>query len=311
MDHGRGNGELRFIDLGGIGLSELSVGFLSHSVHLLRLVENQPGINIEKLTLLATKDDLLLRGNHLEIIDGLLSYKWIEDENGNVKLSDSLPSPTEENEILVQRELLWLFILSSNPTWVRRMKGGIMDTRDGISSSNMIQVFRDLGLFLPIEEISDEAIEWWRRASYHSRMISDDKLIETGNRGEMLTIRYERERTNSKPKYMAMDSSSHGYDIKSQVSGTDPTPLMIEVKSSQWPNFRARLHLTRNELDTCLENQKNYVFHLWDLSSDKERLLVVSPEEMLKHVPKDSGKGKWESLEVPFSAFDWDNMVSL
>ena len=286
-------------------MSELSVGFLSHSVHLLKLVENQPGISLEELSQLATKDDILLRENHSEIVDGLLLYNWIKDDMGVISVSESLPSPSHEDEIIFQRELLWLFIETCKPSWVKRMKGGIKGTKEAIRSANMTQVFRDLGLFRVIDELSDEAIEWWQRATSFSRGISEDLLVETGNRGERLTIKFELNRTGSKPIYMAIDSSSHGFDVKSQLSKDDQTPLMIEVKTSEWPYFSAHLHLTRNEYRVCLENPENYVFHLWDLSSEVARLLVVKPNEMSQNVPSDSGQGQWESVKIPFSTFDW------
>lgn len=63
------------------------------------------------------------------------------------------------------------------------------------------------------------------------------------------------------------------------------------------------LHLTRNEWERSLEAD-SHIFHLWSfVSNNPGDLAIVSPKEMESHVPRDSGDGSWEMVEIPFAAF--------
>jgi len=108
---------------------------------------------------------------------------------------------------------------------------------------------------------------------------------------------------------MALDSDHHGYDILSQIDNSNSDPLHIEVKASISGWRGGVLHLTRNEYDKSRECGENYQFHLWDLSSDKPKLLIVSSRDMLQHVPIDSGEGRWESVAIGFKSFNWDECI--
>ena len=42
--------------------------------------------------------------------------------------------------------------------------------------------------------------------------------------------------------------------------------------------------------------------------SDKSNplLLVVKSVDVQKHIPSNTRRGEWRSVEIPFSAFDWE-----
>ena len=123
----------------------------------------------------------------------------------------------------------------------------------------------------------------------------------------MLSLNYERNRTDQNPKHRAYYSHSYGYDIESQVSREDKNPLYIEVKSSTESWKIAKLFLSRPEYNVCVKYGSSYTFHLWDLSGNIGKLLIVKGEEISKRAPIDSDGGEWTTMSVKFSEFCWDN----
>jgi len=61
--------------------------------------------------------------------------------------------------------------------------------------------------------------------------------------------------------------------------------------------------LTRNEWEMAQERTA-HLFHLWDVRSEPPKLAKVSGGEMQRHVPADSGSGRWESVLILFAAFE-------
>ena len=87
----------------------------------------------------------------------------------------------------------------------------------------------------------------------------------------------------------------------SVVGEEDSRALSIEVKASSM-GLSGSLHLTRNEWEMSQERER-HLFHLWDLLFNPPRLAKGPAQVMLGHVPADTGRGQWEVVEVPFSAF--------
>ena len=86
---------------------------------------------------------------------------------------------------------------------------------------------------------------------------------------------------------------------------SDPLHLQIEVKASERPISFADFHVTRNEWEVA-QTSERYVFHLWSLAAPGKRLAVLSPEQVASHIPTENGKGRWETVAIPFNAFGND-----
>ncbi|MBK7001449.1 MAG: DUF3883 domain-containing protein [Rhodoferax sp.] len=148
----------------------------------------------------------------------------------------------------------------------------------------------------------DEIVAFWDRLAAIARGLRNASLSEIGREGEKLTIAHELHRTSMQPKWVSIESNSTGYDVLSVVSSTDTRHLPIEVKAST-AGMRGAFYLTRNEWDES-ELMPLHQFHLWDLSSrTNPNFAIVPRKEVEKHVPADSGKGKWKEVEISFGIF--------
>jgi hypothetical protein len=285
----------------------LSVGYLDSAVRLLRIVTGNPGSSLTQVEEIAGTDDIVFRGTSHSLISIALEIGWIlVDEHHELTINNDLLDYYDDSSIKLQRELLWKYIEHKRPPWAKHLHRGVKNARMRISDSNEKQVFQDLNLFVEPDETDQEIIEWWARAGIFSRSIENQFLLETGNSGEILSLDYERNRTGLKPLHMAYYSDSCGYDIESRVGPNDSSPLYIEVKSSVSKWQRANLFLSRSEFRVCVKNGDNYVFHLWDLSSETKKLIVVKGDEIVKRAPIDSEGGEWKKMSIPFDEFDWE-----
>ena len=52
------------------------------------------------------------------------------------------------------------------------------------------------------------------------------------------------------------------------------------------------------------ESALHHAFHLWTLIGDAPRLAVLSVEDVAPHLPADGGSGAWQTVRVPFRAFE-------
>ena len=148
----------------------------------------------------------------------------------------------------------------------------------------------------------DETVGFWDALAARARGLRDGILTEIGRRGERMTLRYEEARTGVEPKWIALESSSDGYDVLSRVSMSDNRRMTIEVKTSERGIDFASFHLTRNEWDTALASMAHQ-FHIWSIASSGTQLAALTIDQMKAHVPDDAGIGRWEMLKVPYSAF--------
>lgn len=288
----------------------ISIGYLDGISHLIAQVE-QLGIKyLNELIELAFADNIRLRGSWELLVNYSVEYDWIiigPDEE--IKLGDGLKLfllKKDFNEL--QRQLLWLYIKKQKPTWLRHAQNGLSGVKPHIIDDDERQVFRILGLMPNSGNNDIEVSKWWLRVSDLARTITQDKKTETGIEGEFLTIKYETHRTGVRPKHVAFESNNFGYDVLSQISIKDTSPLNIEVKSSTIPRKSASIYLTRFEFEKSVEMGPSYVFHLWDLSEKNPLLLVVPGTEVAEHTPEDTGTGKWDIVKIKFDAFDWGKM---
>lgn len=161
--------------------------------------------------------------------------------------------------------------------------------------------FTDAGLLS--DHLDPGIITWWDIIATKIRTQDQQAKNETGRLGERNTIKYERNRTNSEPIWMSIDSNLAGYDIKSRVSEDSSDILLIEVKASTYALGQAVFHVTSHEWNVALTSRA-YVFHLWCLSDSKKMLAVISPDELLPYIPTNNLEGQWESAQIPFSCFE-------
>ncbi len=291
----------------------ISTGYLDGISHLIVQVEELGIKYFSDLIELAIADNIRLRGTWEVVINYSIEYEWIIiGPNEEIKLGDGLKSSLLEKDfITLQRQLLWLFVRKQRPTWLRYAKNGLGGVKPHIIDDDERQVFRQLGLMPDSESNDIEVSKWWLRVSDLARNIIQGKNTETGIEGEFLTINYETRRTGVRPKHVAFVSNNFGYDVLSQISNEDTSPLNIEVKSSVMIRKYSSINLTRFEFEKSIEMGTSYIFHLWDLSGKYPLLLIVPSLDITKHIPKDTGSGKWELVKIRFDVFDWTKMEKI
>jgi hypothetical protein len=152
------------------------------------------------------------------------------------------------------------------------------------------------------EPPGDEIISWWDDLAAAARGRTADYLAAVGRAGERCSIAYEESRVGRRPQWCSIESNKSGYDLLSVADASDPAELQIEVKASERPISYADFHVSRNEWEVA-QSAERYVFHLWSLTPTNKKLAVLSPEEVLAHVPTENGRGQWESVIIPFSVF--------
>ena len=182
------------------------------------------------------------------------------------------------------------------PPWLPLLSRGRLETIQYLPP-NVFQCFSEAKLF---DEITTEIVGWWDKYSKVSRKIGKDLKLETGRQGEILSIQYERKRTEKEPIWQGFESNLSGYDILSVVEKFNNRPLKIEVKTTNSSVHGGLFHISRNEWSVALLSE-NYLFHLWALLP-KPTLFIIPVESIKIHVPEDHGDGIWENAEIPFSA---------
>lgn len=174
---------------------------------------------------------------------------------------------------------------------------------------DITQIFKYGGLTGTIEENSEQLRFWiWFKQFARDQFPIGSENKEKGDRGESLSVIYEKERTGFPPIRSSIDNDGLGYDLISKISAQDQRPLLIEVKCSTQAIDMAVFHLTEKQFSVCINalNNRNpsWELHLWLLNSHNYRLAVIQSEDLLKHLPLNSGKGIWEICKVPFNAFE-------
>jgi hypothetical protein len=195
------------------------------------------------------------------------------------------------------RQALLDHIDSAKPPWVQCAAFGRSRVMS-FAGSGVAQIMVEAGLANGYE---DEVVAFWDELAARARGLRDASLSRIGREGEKLTIAHEEDRTGQKPKWVAVNSNSDGYDVLSIVGGGDHRSLSIEVKTTT-QGLASALHLSRNEWEMAQERMA-HLFHLWDIKCAPAKLAKVTVEEMSRHVPADTGTGKWEFVAIPFAAF--------
>jgi Domain of unknown function (DUF3883) len=235
-----------------------------------------------------------------DILGASLALRWLEVAvDGFLTLTAGGERALAVDDDRFRLRLLVLdHVETERPPWLYLASAGRRETLLQ-APAGIRQVLVEAGLAYGDD---DDAVAFWDGLAARARGTRDISLTETGRRGERLTIARERERTGRPQKWIALDSSSDGYDVLSQLSSEDRRRLTIEVKASERSLSYANFHLTRNEWDRA-QDFLHHEFHLWDLSAAEPCLAIVSVLQMADHVSLDNGEGIWESVAIPFRAF--------
>lgn len=234
------------------------------------------------------------------IYEAAIGLQWLEVN------ADGLLGPTARGERALSqaddrvrlRSMLVDYIDLQRPAWLQLAPAGRRETLLQ-APPGIRQIFVEAGLAYGED---DQTVAFWDGLAARARGVRDAAMSEVGRRGERLTIAHELMRTGFRPKWIALESSTDGYDVLSRLSGTDSRRLTIEVKASERPLPYAVFHLTRNEWETA-ETALCHRFHLWELSTPEPRLASLVIDDVRGHVPANQGQGSWEAVTIPFGAF--------
>ncbi|MET3649847.1 DUF3883 domain-containing protein [Phyllobacterium ifriqiyense] len=274
----------------------LSPGLAQASIALLDLLQRRP-LSAQELLSGLPKVGGMSSTSALSLAESLA---WLDiNEMGQLQASAAgLKVHNSDGYEAALRCILLHYVETQNPDWLQNAIYG----RSRVLSFCPVgvhQVFVEAGL---AGAPSDDVVEFWDWLAGIARGLQRDHLLAIGREGERLTLTHEESRTGTKPRWVAVDNNQDGYDVLSVKDSSDRAFLSIEVKASRGGNDR-RLHLTRREWEMALD-RPYHVFHLWDLSSTPPILATVGIEEMAVHIPSDAGSGGWESVEIPFKAFE-------
>lgn len=274
----------------------LSPGLVNSCFELLSLIERR------RVSLAQLRSSFAMIGvvQTRAVIECCEGMRWLlTSEDGLASLSPSgqrLMAITLHESRL--RQAIRDLIDVDRPIWLQNATYGRRKVLDFVNGGTA-QMFLEAGL---VEGISDDIVAFWDSLAAQAHGQKDSYLLGIGRQGERLTIAYEERRTGKKPRWISIDSNADGYDVLSVAGPDDLRTLTIEVKATQ-VGLGAFLHLTRNEWEIAIESRA-HVFHLWDISRHQPKLMVLSPSELGIHVPTENGSGRWESVAVPFRAFE-------
>jgi len=270
-----------------------------------------PGVAFGCIELLAVinRNELTPSGVHSLSLGSVSSssiYQACHDLSWLEVREDGLLAVTDRGERAAQagspqaglRVMLNDYIEIDQPPWLQLVPYGRRETLLQAPPS-IRQVFVEAGLAYGDD---DETVHFWDALAARARGMRDGVLTEIGRQGERHTLRYERNRTGFEPKWVALESSSDGYDVLSRNSMSDSRRLTIEVKASERRVEHASFYLTRNEWETATSSL-SHQFHLWSLTPKAVLLAVVHVDEIDAHVAKDCGAGIWQSVLIPFQSF--------
>ena len=206
------------------------------------------------------------------------------------------------------RQILQQYISACEPAWARRIPSGRREALL-LMSEDEKRCFSEAQL---IDNYDEETISWWDSFATLARMRSNEEKGNIGRSGERLTLEYERKRTGNEPEWRAVETNLSGYDIISQVSAEDQSRILIEVKTSSCTLNNAQAFVSRHEWDiaTLRNNTDRYRFYFWLLNANSNSLAVINVDEMSSVIPQDNGLGHWESVAIPFAAFQ-DRFVAI
>ena len=241
-------------------------------------------------------------------IEFAMSCGWISVENESFAISSDGLRILQQFDgyyigMSLWRTILRDYIVTLKPIWARRIPFGRKEAFLFMSDEEK-RCFLEAGLMdIPA---NDEVIKWWDTIADIER--ENDDYLSVGREGERLTMEYETMRTGKRPVWQSIETNLAGYDIISHSDNTDDSvEILIEVKASRKTIQNAFLVITRHEWEVAnyKNNVNRYYFYIW-LLGDAKLLARISANDVLDHIPKESGAGTWENVKIPFEAFKAD-----
>ena len=277
----------------------LSVNLLSNAMGLLRELHSfansslfETGVSYQAFSV-----------NAETIIEIAKTCNWIAIEETRPRLT------TRGEEIVSQgaygltqgsvRMMLEDYLFQIRPIWRNRIPSGRKEACIFMSKDEKA-CFVEAGLLS--DELSPSVVAWWDQVSGLIRNEKASTNLSTGRIGEKLTICYEKNRTNRDPQWVAIESNKLGYDVLSQVSASDNTKALIEVKTSTEPVENAFFYVSKNEWNVAI-NSKCYFFYLWSILPNSNQLAVLTPNRIADHIPINQKNGEWEKVRIPYKEY--------
>ena len=303
-------------------ISFLSVGHLRDAVTILRNVKRiskEKKVSYHTLLEIINSVEISEKGANLilkylqeiQILKITESSQYSNETEIYVEISNEIIEILDEERIVINREMLWNYIETTIPSWTRHLKYGIENTKKVIGNTNIKQIFRESGLFFESDsKVDHQIIEWWNRASQFSRHLEDARNVKTGHQGELLTLNFEKQRTNQTPKHVSLQSAEYGYDILSIIDQNNKNELCIEVKTtmSGWNN--GYIHISSNEASKCETLNEKYVFYLWNIRAEPFELKIIKGDIMSTYFPINQKNGIWENVRIPLKVFKDTQLIS-
>lgn len=238
----------------------------------------------------ATEKSLHL-GKKLRIFD--------EDKFGNIVQSDYFEEQTLDEIVKKRRYIIFEFaklnhiFLSSvfNCTPRQICHGG----------KRISQILSDAELVVKLDESGER---WWldfRTYVRNNKPDNSEKLVDIGDKGEVLSMRYEKSRLGDIEqieRISVIDGDHPGYDILSLKDLEYSEPKRIEVKASNQDLDTAKIYISWNEWEVA-NNYGNHEFHLWpNVEQPSDEPIIVTKEQMKTIIP-----------ELPFKQTRWKTFI--
>ena len=275
----------------------LSVNLLNATLEFLKTVDRFSGYSVEELPFFTRFYQI----PYENLYDLSAKCKWIQKEEKKICISEKgneiLNNQTDQQASL--RKMIFDYACCYKPIWGYRIPYGRKEA-SLMMSKDESSCFFEAGLLSGVPD--QKIISWWDELAAEFRMQSEERKNSIGRTGELLSIAYEEHRTGMKPRWISIDSNLAGYDIISQISDTEDSPLLIEVKSSEQSINNACFYISSNEWNTAVSSA-NYRFYLWLINTQK-KLAIISPQMIEKYIPVNSDVGEWISAKIPFNVFE-------
>ncbi len=278
-------------------MTKLSPGRAQAAFHLVEIVANQ---------LLSSREIHRAFGSFAaipshEVVEFVKTIGWVEEDDASMlevtPAGQAILAITTYPARLRQALRDYARVLS--PPWLMNAAFGRSRVLRFIDPQ-LAQVFSEADLSSGTDS---EAVRFWDEWANAARQQNATERLDVGRRGEELTVHYEMTRTQRSPQWIALDNSTVGYDVLSVSESSSRIPLPIEVKTTRY-GLQGSCHITRNEWEFA-QQAKVFVFHLWQLKDSEPPLLArVCVDGIAAHVPLDRGVGQWETVEIPFGAFE-------
>lgn len=277
----------------------LSENVLTSSISLLKLLNTYQFSSLSELSY-----SRISSISAEAVFEFAASCGWVSQIDGKPYIAQTgkklLKMQENGAHITLKRQMLMDYVLMVNPIWSNRIPYGRNEAAIFMSKDEKA-CFSAAGLLS--NQLNPGIIEWWDTAAAKIRAKTQQVKNNIGRIGERNTFKYERNRTNSEPKWMSIESNLVGYDIMSKLSADNPAPLLIEVKASTLALDYATFYITSHEWNVALTSDA-YVFHLWCLHGSKKLLAVISPDDVQPYIPTNNLTGEWESAKIPFLSFE-------